>query len=345
MDRDFDDAKALLLEDYRYRAQALQDSEKLGENRLNLFVGFSGAVLTAVGIGVNNRGVAGQPLIQLVLASLLSGLLVIGALSFLRLIARDDHTDLCKRDLDEIRQRFKDQAIVNDLLFGYYAVGVSGFGGRKFGGLQDFMMVVNGLLLTALVGVILLLPWTIAVQTELQRIIIALAAGVVGYRTQAWYAERRHALSRAAHFARRPTHAGGVVFRTTANGPKILLTVGKSTADADVWALPKGHIERGEGHAEAAAREVREETSVVAAPRRVLDVVEYDIRGQRIRAKYYLMEYLYDSNDTGPALEHRKIQWLRFDQAQAVLQHPETRYLVRLAEREHARLNPAIEGA
>ncbi|HTD38945.1 MAG TPA: NUDIX domain-containing protein [Candidatus Limnocylindrales bacterium] len=338
MDRDFEGAKDLLLEDYRYRARALQDSEKLGENRLNLFVGFCGALLTAAGFGVKELGLNGRAL-QLLLASLLSALFAIGVLIFIRLIARDDHTDLCKRDLDEIRQRFKDHAPDMGPLFGYYAVGVSGFGRRTFGGSKDFMMAVNGILLTALVGVILFVPWPPDVgPTELQRIIIALAAGVVGYRAQAFYAERRHALSRAVHFARRPTHAGGVVFRRTDSNPEILLTVGKAKADAGVWALPKGHIERGEGHAEAAAREVREETSVVAAPRRMLDVVEYRVRGERVRAKYYLMEYLYDSYDNDPVLEHRPTRWLSFVEAATEVRHPETSYLLSLAEREYARL-------
>jgi len=70
----------------------------------------------------------------------------------------------------------------------------------------------------------------------------------------------------------------------------------------------------------------------------MLDVVEYRVRGERVRAKYYLMEYLYDSYDNDPVLEHRPTRWLSFVEAATEVRHPETSYLLSLAEREYARL-------
>ena len=57
--------------------------------------------------------------------------------------------------------------------------------------------------------------------------------------------------------------AGGVVVRRF-RGREFIAAV--RVKDGTVLALPKGHIDPGESAAEAAEREVREETGVVARP-------------------------------------------------------------------------------
>ena len=53
------------------------------------------------------------------------------------------------------------------------------------------------------------------------------------------------------------THAGGVVYRMTADGkPEYLLVT--ASKNREQWVLPKGHIEYGENPRETAVREVRE---------------------------------------------------------------------------------------
>ncbi len=54
------------------------------------------------------------------------------------------------------------------------------------------------------------------------------------------------------------TSAGGVVFRRTGNG-ELFLLIRDSYRN---WGFPKGHLELGEGRAEAARREVAEETGL-----------------------------------------------------------------------------------
>src|SRR2546425_13479 len=61
--------------------------------------------------------------------------------------------------------------------------------------------------------------------------------------------------------ATRETSAGGVVFRRTAGGPPRFLLIRDSYEN---WGFPKGHLERGEPPAEAARREVVEETGLDA---------------------------------------------------------------------------------
>jgi 8-oxo-dGTP pyrophosphatase MutT (NUDIX family) len=66
--------------------------------------------------------------------------------------------------------------------------------------------------------------------------------------------------------------AGGVVVRKMRGRPFMAAVRVKG---GKVLALPKGHIDPGESAAEAAAREVREETGVVGTPIEKLDDIRY----------------------------------------------------------------------
>jgi hypothetical protein len=100
--------KDLLLEDYRYRAEAMKNSEQTGETRINIFVGFATLLLGAlVSLSTQEQGPKGATL-KLILLAMILVLVVLGWLTLLRLIIRNKHTDECKRDLDHIRQTFKD---------------------------------------------------------------------------------------------------------------------------------------------------------------------------------------------------------------------------------------------
>ena len=66
--------------------------------------------------------------------------------------------------------------------------------------------------------------------------------------------------------------AGGVVVRNMRGRPYIAAVRVK---DGKVLALPKGHIDPGESAAEAAAREVREETGVVGSLIEKIDDIRY----------------------------------------------------------------------
>src|SRR5215510_433219 len=84
--------------------------------------------------------------------------------------------------------------------------------------------------------------------------------------------KRRPGKGRAQPRAQRETSAGGVVFRRGPDGQVRFLLIRDSYKN---WGFPKGHLESGEPPAEAARREVAEETGleelILHGPIKVID--------------------------------------------------------------------------
>jgi hypothetical protein len=113
--------KDLLLEDYRYRAEALKHSEQSGETRVNIFIGVVTLVAGAVvSISMADHGPDASAL-RLIIEVTLAVLVVIGILTLMRLLIRNKHTDQCKRDLGHIREVFKDLFDQDSLLGGVFS--------------------------------------------------------------------------------------------------------------------------------------------------------------------------------------------------------------------------------
>jgi len=81
------------------------------------------------------------------------------------------------------------------------------------------------------------------------------------------------------------------------------------------WVLPKGHMERGEAPADAAAREVAEETGVLAKVERLLDQVEFTAKGEKVRAAFYLMR----AHGEQTPKENREVKWVSTHDAARLL--------------------------
>lgn len=82
--------------------------------------------------------------------------------------------------------------------------------------------------------------------------------------------------------------AGGVVVDLSKGKPRYLLI---HRPGYDDWTLPKGKLDDGERHRDAALREVKEETGLVCSVLAKLSPVSYTTpNGNPKRVKYWLME-------------------------------------------------------
>jgi mutator protein MutT len=120
------------------------------------------------------------------------------------------------------------------------------------------------------------------------------------------------------------TSYGGVVVR----GDDLLVI---TPAGRRVTGLPKGGLESGETPEQAAAREVREETGIVAAVREPLGDVRYTYRrnGRRVRktVHYFLCEYVEGSTDDHDH-EVDEARWIAIARARTELSYPGERALI-----------------
>src|SRR5688500_9386400 len=83
--------------------------------------------------------------------------------------------------------------------------------------------------------------------------------------------------------------AGGVVWRRDASGGLEVLLVHRDRYDD--WTFPKGKLESGETHRQAALREVEEETGLRCTLGDELPEVRYeDRKGRAKRVRYWTME-------------------------------------------------------
>jgi 8-oxo-dGTP pyrophosphatase MutT (NUDIX family) len=132
--------------------------------------------------------------------------------------------------------------------------------------------------------------------------------------------------------AAREVSAGGVVVR----GEEVVVIVPTRRAPdgTRVLALPKGHLDPGETALQAAEREVREETGIVAEPVRELGEARYWYRreGQTIpkSVSFYLFAYL-----EGDVADHddevEEARWMSLSAAKSELSHAAEREMVGLA--------------
>jgi 8-oxo-dGTP diphosphatase len=120
--------------------------------------------------------------------------------------------------------------------------------------------------------------------------------------------------------------AGGVVSRAGADGAIEVLLVHRPRYDD--WTLPKGKLERGETHEQAAVREVEEETGLRCELGRELPSTSYhDGKGRPKTVRYWAMRPL--GGDFRPHREVDEIRWVSLGTAREVLSHRHDHAVVR----------------
>src|SRR5271154_1201274 len=136
----------------------------------------------------------------------------------------------------------------------------------------------------------------------------------------------------------REISAGGVVVRgeQELEDEQIVVIVPTRRAPdgSRVLGLPKGHVDPGETAVQAAEREVREETGIVAEPVRELGESRYWYRrdGSTIgkTVGFYLFSYV-GGNIEYHDDEVEEVRWLTLKEAETALSHTAERQMVTLA--------------
>jgi 8-oxo-dGTP pyrophosphatase MutT (NUDIX family) len=119
------------------------------------------------------------------------------------------------------------------------------------------------------------------------------------------------------------TSAGGVVYRRRGKKTEVALI---SVGEQQRWQLPKGLVGRGETPAEAALREVQEETGLTCEIVGELERVEYWYfsKGGALRVRFhkfvhfYLMRYV-SGDVSGHDDEVNEARWFEVEEAEKML--------------------------
>jgi 8-oxo-dGTP pyrophosphatase MutT (NUDIX family) len=144
--------------------------------------------------------------------------------------------------------------------------------------------------------------------------------------------EPRRAAAGGARRQRGEFSAGGVVLR---DGEVVVIVPTRRAADGSrVLALPKGHVDGGETPIEAATREVREETGIIAEPIAELGETRYWYRRDGRTVGKSVAFFLFD-HVGGDTADHddevEEVRWMPIARAERELTHVAEREMVSLA--------------
>lgn len=132
---------------------------------------------------------------------------------------------------------------------------------------------------------------------------------------------------------REEVSAGGIVFRRDGDRTFYLL-IRDSYRN---WGFPKGHLEEGEGPAEAALREVGEETGLAELELRApVETIEWEFRfrGRRIHKTCHFFLIETPDRRTSPLRAEgiTACRWASFEQAERLIAYDNARAVLRQAQ-------------
>ena len=236
------DQEQLLLAEYEQYSEAFWRNEEAGERRVTFFTTLTTALVTAsVALRASELNIPKQEVI-LVASAALSSALLFGIATFLRILHRDRVTDQYKAVLRYLRVHLKRCSGLDE-----YDLPL---GSRRHwllrGGLATTVALMNCLLVAVLIAM-----WSSTDQ--MWRFVPA--AFLICFVAQAWGIN-----------ARTKEEAASQTFRAGA-GAVILDSDGRVLAlerrdNRNSWQMPQGGLQPGEEPAEAAQREITEETGI-----------------------------------------------------------------------------------
>jgi mutator protein MutT len=132
--------------------------------------------------------------------------------------------------------------------------------------------------------------------------------------------------------------AGGLVIDAVDGHAYAAIIARRNRAGTLEWCLPKGHVEPGETPAQAAIREIAEETGITGQVLRHLGTVSYWFAGEERRVHKSVHHYLLSAlageltHLRDPDQEAEDAAWVRLDDLRERLAYPNERRLVLVAQ-------------
>ena len=123
--------------------------------------------------------------------------------------------------------------------------------------------------------------------------------------------------------------AGAVLWQSVEDGDVTIAIIHRPRYDD--WSLPKGGVDPGESHIQAAFREVLEETGVKAIFGPEIGTVDYEVNGVTKEVRYWLAEADQFNAATPNPEEVDAVEWLSISAAIEKLSNSDDREIVRMA--------------
>ncbi|MHC4548625.1 MAG: NUDIX domain-containing protein [Planctomycetota bacterium] len=239
-------AKDILIADLEHFGESMWRNEEVGEKRFSFFVTLVTAVAAGLVALLTSEEPTAHDYVRTTAAAAIAGLLVVGMLSYLRMLQRNRVTDEYQRTLRYIRGRYREAC--PELKSYRVPVRSTKPWVQKYlrGGYAETVGTINGVLLFGLLWA-LKAPLAVAIPSGLALVVVL------------WACAAKRSKGGGRNLRGRYFRAG--VGAVIADDQGKVLTLERSDVPG-AWQLPQGGIEEGEAPLAAVLREIREETGI-----------------------------------------------------------------------------------
>lgn len=302
------DDEKLLLAEYLHFSDGLFKNEEIGERRIEFFVTIATAVLAGVALLLtSDRLRVGEESVRKIALAALLGLLLLGIVTFSRILQRDKVTAEYKRIQRYLREELRKRSASME----EYDIPFASARHKLLrGGLAVTAAGLNSLIVAFFIAIF--------ASGRPMNSSLAVSGFVLTFSIHALFIIRATSSDRAQFYR---VGAGAII----TNGQKLVLAL-KRKGVIDAWQVPQGGLKPGEAPLEGIFREIREETGIPKMYLRQLEpepaLMAYEIPAEHRTQRtgrgqvHYWFLFKYEGNDsqvsTGDGLEFTAWKWMRF---------------------------------